>query len=201
MRVINRSLVKRFACKILLILRGAKILFLILKMFYLLWNIFHCYRSKFYTSNHNFNTLSIRTSYIILLFGRTINSIRGREVLLIALPLIFVTWDSIRVHLFEIQNDTKTFASIYHRQPIYYLRDSIVSNVTANVPTSSLSPFLNLSQFSLNRSRNKRDFFQTTRTQRRGMEKMKIKKDKQVTISKERRDLDRDTFSRTVAGG
>lgn len=29
----------------------------------------------------------------------------------------------------------------------------------------------------------------------------KEKKDKQVTISKERRDLDRDTFSRTVAGG
>ena len=78
-----------------------------------------------------------------------------------------------------------------------------MSNVTANVPTSSLSPFLNLSQFSLNRSRNKRDFFQTTRTQRRGMEKNedeKEKKDKQVTISKERRDLDRDTFSRTVAG-
>lgn len=60
MRVINRSLVKRFAfpCKILLILRGAKISFLILKMFYLLWNIFHCYRYR------NFNTSIILILYI-----------------------------------------------------------------------------------------------------------------------------------------
>lgn len=202
MRVINRSLVKRFAfpCKILLILRGAKISFLILKMFYLLWNIFHCYRYR------NFNTSIILIlyidSYIIhhlairandKFYSRSRGSINRSSANLRYVR--FYTCSSFRDTKWyenfriDLSSSTDLLSEGFH----CVQRDC----QRANVFTFTISQSFPILIKSIEEQTRFFSNYENSETRHGKNEE----KDKQVTISKERRDLDRDTFSRTVAGG